>query len=1141
MDLSQILRGDKKKHLIEASAGTGKTYTLIELYLKLLIEKKIFPLEIIVLTFTRAATFELRRRIKQRVQQEIEVQSDPEIVLHLQMAEKEIDDAPISTIHGFCQDVLRNFAFESSAFFEWDIIEDDEIILKELIPVFWKRKLSKESLAMVQWLSRESKLEVKHIAEIINLVIHHPKMQFLLPEQKYSVGEEKTKTALFRQNFSDCQHVWRKRKKEIQRALLDESLKKNVYPPKSIEGNWIPQLEQYFRSTEATMPSFFEKLTPLALQKGAKKDKIPPEHPFFNACESLLARWNELESLLKRRKAELMVQVCAEVQEECKQRKNEMGLKSYHDLLADCSRSLRNSPLLGKEIRSKTKALLVDEFQDTDPLQYEILELITHDDSFVVFVGDPKQSIYSFRGADIFTYLRASKEPSLEKHSLKTNYRSRKELVLSMNHLFGIQEKPFLIDEIHYHEQSSGKPNSEHEQASNVNGGLHFHVPSPDFEENKSRTELEALAADWVRKELFRFNKKKQGDRQLGLRIAILCRSNDEVEALSQSLSSIHVPHRKSNQNSAFESECAVGMKSLLDALTHLDDEKILRRALLLEPFSLNYEELYPERDLGKWKSLFRKWFQLWKSKGIAFCLTDIFETLTRGKLPLSSPCLFDKAAFLSLTEIVAECEFRKKVPPRALALWFQKMLELPHFQERELSSRQKIIRGGDQGVDQWPMQIEVMTIHKSKGLEFDFVFCPFLWKPFSLTQLDKRYPSFHDETKSQPFWVDLNHPPFETSLELAYREKFSEELRLLYVALTRAKHECHIFYASPKDARKSPLYSMLGEQNLRTLVEASCGAIQVNSVDSLGSSEDAWKEESSEIIFKPWKNRVIRSDHASSFSSIIASGHSSLEILKRTVPSEEMRTLGQVVHEQETQITLRGKKVGNLVHTILEKIPFEVEKRAERDALIEQLCKEYSFDNESQFLIQQWITNTLEVPISNQLHSFSLKEIERNSQLREMPFQILVRNAHFNVHSLGDLLLKHSFPAFEPRYGKKLNQITNSTLGRFLSGFIDLVVCVHGCWYIIDYKSNYLEGYDTLSLKSTLIEHDYLLQALLYTFALHLYLEKRLPHYNYARDFGGVYFLFPRGMDVENRDRGVCFERPSSELIHEFSHLIAG
>ena len=455
------LQGER---LIEASAGTGKTYTIAALYLRLLLGlggTAAFPRplsveELLVVTFTEAATAELRGRIRANIHELriaclrqstdnplyaslLEEIADKQHAAHwLLLAERQMDEASVFTIHGFCQRMLSLNAFESGMLFEQQLIEDESELRYQACADFWRRHcypLQRDIAEAVHALWKGPEELLRAIDRFLQgeaPVIKSPPPA----DETLTSRHEKIVTQI-----ATLKQKWNASVGEIASILENSGIDRKKFN-RGNQGKWIDKISAWAQEETRgyQLPDALEKFSQCFLTERTKADGIVPEHPLFVAIESLLAEPLTLNDLM-------ITRAMTEIREAVAREKRRRGELGFDDMLSrlDAALCSENGEALAAAIRTRFPVAMIDEFQDTDPQQYRIFRRIWRQqpDTALLLIGDPKQAIYAFRGADIFTYMKARSEVAAH-YTLETNWRSAPGMVESVNTLFKQMDAAFI-------------------------------------------------------------------------------------------------------------------------------------------------------------------------------------------------------------------------------------------------------------------------------------------------------------------------------------------------------------------------------------------------------------------------------------------------------------------------------------------------------------------------------------------------------------------------------------------------------------------------------------------------------------------------------------------------------------------------
>jgi exodeoxyribonuclease V beta subunit len=850
--------------LLEASAGTGKTYSIANLFLRLVVDGGLDVASILVVTFTRAATAELADRVFARLAEAhdavedalagVDPPPDDEVIAHLvaegraagtlertaqrlHAARESFDQAAISTIHGFCQRMLQRNAFESGAALDADLLEDPTELLGDLVDDYLSPLLA---MCPVEWVSfvrshGGSRADLLDIAAKIEAEPDIVVIPDLLPDSV--AGLASTWSAA----LAGCRAAW-----ADEAAFGDLELRLKRLAPKkrwsqsagrSAKGGGLLE----WLASPAPMPSeldgkgewktCFSHEALAAL--GAGDDVL--RHPLVAAFEAVrgaaataktaVRAWfaHDLRDELPRRKARHNVVTHADLL-----RLLRAGLAAEAGLLVP-QRALRRA------IRARFAAALIDEFQDTDHVQWAIFrELFGDGDAWLYLIGDPKQAIYSFRGADVFAYLDARRHATAGELTLPTNWRSDGRLVAALGHVMGAPGS-FAEEGIGYvhvgvpphHEGDRlvfpGGPRPPFEVAFVLREGLEGSLTKATKQITKPAmlaASLEIVASEVV--ELLAGGAELRGDAGAvrSVRpgdIAVLVRTHREADAAQRALARRHVPSVVHSVGSVVETDEAWHLERLLDALARPASAAAVRSALATPLLGLTAERIaaLSDEDLAAATDRFRAWGDVWRRKGVAVALRRLF---VEERLP--ARLLARQGGERSLTnvrhlvDLLHGEETAAKLVPTALLEWLRARRDDADHPPEEAELR---LERDDEAVT-------IATIHSAKGLEYPIVFCPTLYDGTVLRgrggAKEVRHLRFHDRANGDRISLDLHadasQPPKREHVAQAERERHAENLRLLYVALTRARHRCVVTFGGVNECDTSPLsYVLLGDPTL--------------------------------------------------------------------------------------------------------------------------------------------------------------------------------------------------------------------------------------------------------------------------------------------------------------------------------------
>ena len=1192
------------QRLIEASAGTGKTYTLARLYLRLLLGigdgafvRPLSAEEILVVTFTEAATNELRGRIRENIHKLriaclrheeggepadddgfgplLDLIEDKQSAAHrLLLAERQMDEAAIFTIHGFCQRMLTHNAFESGVLFEQTLIQDEHPVRKQACEDFWRRHcypLPVELARAIKQLWSDPEALLRDI---------YPWLQGELPG--ITDAPESDETLLSRHEqiiaaIDEVKQCWRESDADFVSLIQNSDLNKSSYRANLVPG-WIAGINDWAEEEETThyaLPKNLERFSQAVLDEKTKKGGTPPSHPVFSAIETLTEQALTLEDVLFTR---AVYEIRQTITEE-KQTRGEMG---FDDLLTRLDNALRqeNGALLAQTLRRRFPVAMIDEFQDTDPQQYRIFRTIYQETAYqetagdngtpaepygLLFIGDPKQAIYAFRGADIFTYIKARRDVSAH-YTLGTNFRSAKTMVDSVNKLFLQADEPFCFKQIPFQPVSSAPANDDAAFviAGKTQPAVQFWwqaaegVSSGDYERTMAGV-CAGQIRDWL-------DAGQNGTALIGppgkqrpvsaADITVLVRSRREAQLIKDALNQRAIPSVfLSNRDSVFETPEARELLWLLQAVLNPEKERLLRSALASGLFGLNAAEIdalnQDEAARDRLVDEFAGYGQIWQQQGVLPMLRRVLSQRKIAENLLAGPDGERRLTdIMHISELLQETSLTLE-NEHALVRWLAQQVLRPDAQ----SESQQMRLESDQHL------VQICTIHKSKGLEY-----PLVWLPFICNFQAGGQRLYHDETTFEPC---LTLSPDETQVALADKERLAEDLRLLYVAVTRAVYHCSLGVAPIiKGNRKKTGNTDLHLNGLGYLLQngqacdstalaerldAFCRGDSAAAVTRITEPQlQLWQPGVSQppsLAVKPFTRTVSSRWRVTSYSGLsygASSGGSvytqdrqeeMMAMIRSLSPSLDTDTLGEVQDETVTQQTAytfpRGALAGTFLHSLFEELEFDSEPSLEW--LTEQLLS-YGFSADWAPFLQTWFTDLVNTPLSAE-----------GPVLSAIPVRYKQDEMQFFLPIDGDLTAQ-KLDALTRQYDPLSAQaapLDFAAVTGMLKGFIDLVFYHEGKYYIADYKSNYLgdspADYQPEALAQAMMEHRYDLQYQLYTLALHRYLRHRLPDYDYQTHFGGVYYLFLRGMAPEYPGQGIWFYRPEQAFTEQLDALFNG
>ena len=1118
--------------VLEASAGTGKTWTIAAITAKLVAEGTKLD-KLLLVTFTRAATSELRERIRSRLvgvgrgldaiaaghtpatQDDVVdllAQCEPAELdqrrARITRALADFDAATITTIHGFCQEVLGGLG-----------------VLGDLEP---DHEFSED------------------LSDLIRQV-------------------------------SDDLYVWR------------------------------------FWNSENP------ELTPSEAREVAKIAMSKPEVPLAEAGGD--------QPEMRRRLAE-------KARELFDARKRRLRLLGYDDLLTRLVAAMRgeHAAEVAERVGSRWDVVLVDEFQDTDPLQWEIVrEAFAERGRTLVLVGDPKQAIYAFRGADVFAYLQAAEEAGSQP-TLDVNYRSDQPLIDAYDALFGnaqlghpgITYRPVQAPPHHQGRGLRGAP---------VETPLRFRLVQRQGRRISQRGELyaadtqEAVIADVAADIVGLLNSEAEVREEreataggeawvdvLPRHIAVLVRANWQASEIRNALADAGVPAVINGAGSVFATEIAQEWRRLLVALDRPSSRANARTAALTSFFGWSPERLATaaDADLEPIHQSLHRYARVLRERGVAAMVEEMNAV---EEIPARMLALADGERKLTDLRHIAQLLHAEAVNEgrglSALTAWLYRSVSEAGDDITDERSRR---------LDSDEEAVQVLTIHRSKGLEFPIVYAPFLWT--SQKPKEKIPVTFHDEGGARTLDVALVGPAYKAHREASLLEDRGEELRLAYVALTRAKHQAVVWWAPGHMSGNSAISRLLMARSDDGTIRAD-GLLTPEDEEVLARigelERESGGEVSAEVVLPPgegeWRGTArepVELEAAefgrgldslwrrNSYSSISAAAHEAWVASEPEAPGllDDEPEEGEegVVGEGASAAGVAaggagtgadgagagaaealpspwaelpgGRRFGTLVHSVMERVDFfAADLEAELDAVVSTQLAYHRMDLDREAFVAA-LARMIETPLGPAAGGMRLCELMPADRLDELTFELPlvggdVPKGKLDVRAIGDLLAER-LPADDPlaAYAATLSEAELGQVVRgYLTGSIDLALrftdqeLMAPKFFVVDYKTNWLGGpeeeltthhYRPEAVAAEMQRGHYWLQALLYLVALHRYLRWRAPAYDAELNLGGALYLFVRGMAgpetptaEDGTPAGVVSWQPPADVIEALSALL--
>ena len=1105
--------------VLEASAGTGKTYTIAALAARYVAEGR--PLDqLLLVTFTRMATGELRDRVRERLADAerglarvlagapvaglddvVALLADAapaEVELRrrrLARALADFDRATIATTHGFCQEVLGGLGVAGDVEPDVTFVEDIADLVEEVVDDLYVRRFHRGGTP------------------------------------------------------------------DVDRAQA------------------------------------------LKIGRLAVENPAAPIEPVAAPATSIAA--------MRRRLAEA-------VRTELDLRKRRLAVMTYDDLLTRLQAILAGAggDVAAQRLRARFRVVLVDEFQDTDPVQWDIVRrAFGAGGGTLVLIGDPKQAIYAFRGADVYAYLEAASAADA-RATLDVNRRSDQGLLEAYDALFadarlgheGIAYRTVRAAPAHRAARLTGAPvgaplrvrvvhredptvkTTRYGFASNDSARRHIaqDLASDLVALLSSDAEIEDRADDGA---------VLERERIRPAHVAVLVRTHRTAALVREALDAVQIPSVINGAGSVFASRPARDWLALLEAVER-PAAPARARAAALTPFLGWDAERVASASEEEWEAVHRRlheWARVLRLKGVA-ALTETI-TLVEG-LPGRLLSRTDGERRLTdlrhVGQLLHAAAAAERLGVTALTAWLRQRIAAA---EEETGDEERSRR-----LESDAEAVQVLTIHRSKGLEFPIVYLPYLWEPGWIGG-DNEPVFFHDPQAGDARTIDvgLDGPDFPRHVQQHLVEQRGEDLRLAYVALTRAKHQAVVWWAGSANSRDSALSRLLFARaddgtvapkgpstpsdlaavtRLRALEALAPGRISVEratlELPRTWSGPPAEPAELAAAAFERGLDWVWR---RTSFSDITAGAYEARvgsepeEVLLEDEPDTPPPGAPPAEDEEE-EAALRaapagleampvGVRVGTFVHRVLEATDFAAaDLAAELGAQVAAAQARRRVEIGDPAHVVSGLAAAIETPLGPLAGEVRLRDVERHDRLDELTFELPLvggdaPGGRVTLDAIGAVLATH-LPSGDPLAGyagRLADASLRAQVRGYLTGSLDLVVRLAGERYaIVDYKTNWLGGpgealsawhHRPAALAAEMQRAHYALQALLYTTALHRYLRWRLSGYDPDRHLGGVLYLFLRGMTgaatprIDGAPCGVFAWRPPGALVRALSDVL--
>ncbi len=1177
--------------LIEASAGTGKTFTLATLFTRLVVEKGWRIGQILAVTFTDAATQELRKRIRERLALAAQLvervptdQDTPDVALtrvilqrqlalgeetpaalarRLQTAADEIDLASIFTIHGFCTRVLREHALESGHTFDPPtLLPSERELHEELAADLWRVHANDPATVdALTWLWSSPEALAGDLSTLIKplpLLPARPTRTFDDPAPQLRL----TAAALAEAIQTHVEDAQAQIAVAFDRKIFDGRRAKRPSFDKAFGELLAGRSAQHWPRGDK---SHLGKLLPVQLLAFCK-DGMEGQCPASPLLDALQAWWHAAdarEQWLRQQATAFLHDLRDEARARLAELKRIGRVQTYDDLIDGVADALEgpHRATLVQQLRAQYAIALVDEFQDTDDRQWGIFQRVFGDSEetrdaglapALFLIGDPKQAIYGFRGGDIHTYLKAKRQADAAP-ALDRNFRSRPAVLHAIEALYAnAGERAFLEADIAF---EPVHPGSTRMDADFLRDGL----PAPgltvrvlhnteggDLKADPSRQQASDACVAAIHQILSDARQGRALLRDVPVQpgdIAVLVRSHKEATRIQQALGAVGIPAVAAGKRSLYATPEAHDLRLLLLALLQPADEGRLRAALstvLLGEDAEAIDALEREGDAQRsFQVRLLEWRERWQRGGPFAVIADLCAEhaerllgLLDGERRLTN--------YLQLGELLQQAA-GQTLGMHGLLDWLQ--VQMAHADQND---EQQLLR-----LESDARRVQIITLHKSKGLEYPLVFLPFVGIGGGAPNTEANCTVYANGRRELHWKLDKDDS-WNAASTRSTQEQDAEDARLLYVGLTRAEHALWIAAGDLAGLAKTRLAPMLSD--LEALRAHPDIAVIEGPVEPR-PAQLAFERDGELPPVRALTRRVPHDWWVYSFTQLAHAdaGHDT-DAAATEVPAPAadepagvdltLEAEQPAVASEESDPRFMGSRFGNVLHDALENTDFaqwggwqagETAPGEEAEVLRASLRAEgYAEEDldDGVAMLTGLVGQTLTVPLPE---GGALHDLPADARRAEIEFHFAMQPTA--VPALLSLLHAHGLVRDRHGFG------TRRRLEGLMTGKIDLTYVRADRWYVLDYKSNRLPGYDAARLASAMQHSEYDLQALIYTVALHRWLRFRLgAQYDYARDMGGIRYLFCRGLDARRDDSpGLYAHRFDPALVDALDALFAG
>ncbi|CAL4322850.1 exodeoxyribonuclease V subunit beta [Buchnera aphidicola] len=1103
--------------LIEASAGTGKTFTTSLLYLRILlgINTKKYPInKILVVTFTKLAQENLLNKIKQYIltlqesciNKKIKKTSVLKILFNyindfnksytiLKNAIENINHCAIYTIDKFFQKITTCNTFKFNLINKKKIINEEKIIFLEATIQYWKKYyyFTPIKITYIIYFFFKNPQKLLKIIKTFHNNINKKKIY-----QNYSIEKIYQNCEIFYQKLKVVKKNWLLKKNDILQIITNSSVNKRIYHKRNLL-NWINKISLW-----ANIKKDIEKYHLPKELKYFQKKVLNIKNKKYNV--QIFSKIEEIFYVFLNIKEQFIHHAIQKIHIIIQKIKKKKSIINFYEISKKIYQYIKKYQY-SETIRNHFPVAFIDEFQDIDTYQLKVFyEIYIKSQHPIVLIGDPKQSIYSFRKSYISNYFNIKKK--IKNHySLNTNWRSAKNINDGVNYLFSKIQYPFFTKKINFLPTITPKNNKNIFLNINEKDYSGFHILY-----NKKKKNIQEFQ-EWIseqcaqnisywlknidiKKAVFFYKNKKKILQKKD--IAILVQNKLEAQIIQKKLNNLNITSEYlSNNKNIYHSQESYELLWILESLLDIKNINLLKKACFTNILSISINDIFninhDTKTLSRIIKKFNQYDIIWKKHGIFNLIQHIAIQNHQNNYYTNFDyiiCIGEK-----LQEKNEECRDAKE-----LITWFKKKI----YEEKN----KKLILTKNNNTN-----IKILSIHKSKGLEF-----PVVWIPFGISE--KKY--------------------IKKKNTLSYSYNLSEEIRLLYVACTRAIVHCSIGITTlPNENTNSctNIHHFALGYIIQNGIQMNCfnfnkeiEKIKKKKIIKINDTIEKEKNYKKNITIQKkntysiQKTKKITIQYNTSFSNLQKFLNKNKEEVNNKI--HKLKKYNNIINIHNFP---KGKIYGAFLHKILQKINFH---KKINQKFLSDCIKKIQISEKWIPIIKVWVENILSMPLKKN-SNMKLMNMNNNNSIKEFQFSLPIKK------KITKIKLKEFFKKHDYNY-KNIN-ITN--IQGMLNGSIDLVVLWEKKYYLIDYKSNWLgennQCYNKENIQNEIINNQYDLQYQIYSLALHKYLKIKVSNYSFNNHFGGIFYIFIRSIEKNCKNNGIFFILPKKSFINNLYKLI--